>query len=189
MTISNNTDYETIKRALLTWSDGILGSDKTRWGNMDFPRFSRPYGTFEIVQMGEDQGIDETVEELNGGVIETTYFGARAMVLQYRIYTATPAGFSGTFPRTLMRAAIVDLHAQSRIDAFREAAIAYINHTAIRQENEFRGEKWEWIAACELNINYRTVLFDDGLGTPPDDGQYIAETDVTINSEPTLDIP
>ena len=77
MTISNNTDYETIKRALLTWSDGVLGADKTRWGNMDFPRLSRPYGTFEIVQMGEDQGIDEIVEELNAGVIETTYFGAQ----------------------------------------------------------------------------------------------------------------
>ena len=57
MTLANNTDYEGMKRALLVWSDGILGSDRTRWGDQDSPRFTRPYGTFLIMGMGDDQGL------------------------------------------------------------------------------------------------------------------------------------
>lgn len=188
VTITNNTDYAGIKGALIAWIDSVLGGDKTRWENTDFPRLAKPYATFLIAGMGSDQGLDEVTEVLNGAVIETTYTGNRSMTLRLRIYGDPPGSFAGIWPQELMQTALLTLHTQALIDDFRVAAIAFISHTPVVEADVQEGDRWEWIAECDLTISYRTVLFDDGLGAPPDDGQYIESVELDFNSEPTWTI-
>lgn len=180
MTITNQTDYAGIKGALLQWTDGVLGSDKTRWENTDYPRLAKPYGTLLISTMGLDEGLDEVTAIESGGVLETTYTGNRLMVVRLRVYGDPPTALAGTFPMELLQTALMLLHAQSTIDDFRPLALAFISHGQLAEADIQEGDRWEWVAECDITFSYRTVLFDDGLGTPPDDGQWIETAPVTF---------
>lgn len=188
MTITNNTDYPGIKTALMSWVDAVLGASKTKWADTSYPRLAKPYATFLVASMGADEGLDERTEILNAGVIETTYTGNRLMTVTFRVYAVPPASFAAVWAQELMQTALVMLSTQAVIDDFREAGIAFRSHTPVVQADVQEGDRWEWIAECDLTIAYRTVLFDDGLGAPPDDGQYIESVELDFNSEPTWEI-
>lgn len=188
MAFINQTDYSGMKGALISWADGVLGAGRTGWANTNFPKLAPPYGTFLLTSMGADQGIDERAEVLNGSVIETSYLGLREMTLLFKIYAEPPGSFSDQFPQELMQDALIRLSTQPLIDAFRAVALAFINHTPIEANDEQVGDRWEWVSMASINLSYRTILFDDGLGAPPDDGQIIELVKVTVNDEPEFTV-
>lgn len=188
MAFTNQTDYPAIKRALISWSDSVLGTGLTGWANTDFPKLARPYGLFHVTSMGADQGLDERSEVLNGGVIETTYLGLREMTLSFKILTPPPSSLGGAFPQELLQDALIRLSTQAQIDAFRVVGLAFINHTPINQADGQAGDRWEWVAESSINLSYRTTLFDDGLAAPPDDGQFIEVVKITVDGEPEFTV-
>lgn len=189
MALTNQTPYAAIKTALLVWSDSVIGPSKTRWANTNFPRLANPYATLEIIELGQDIGIDERKEVDNGGVLETTYRGLREMVVQIRVFGDAPGALADTWPKDLLQTALLALSVQSVIDDFRVVPLAYLSNTPIVGANVQEGDRWEWIAESDLRFSYRSILFDDGLAAPPDDGAFIDSTEITINSEPPFTTP
>lgn len=189
MALTNQTDYAGFKGALIAWADGVLGAGRTKWANTDFPKLNRVYGTFLVTSMGDDQGIDERAEVLNGSVIETSYLGLREMTLMFKIFAPPPSSLAGQWPLEIMQDALIRLSTQPLIDDFRAVNLAFRNHTAIIEKDEQAGDRWEWVAETSLNLSYRTCLFDDGLADAPDDGQYIETVKITVNSEPEFSVP
>lgn len=182
--MTNQTPYAAIKTALLVWSDAVMGASKTRWANTDFPRLAKPYATLEIIELGRDLGLDERKEVDNGGVMETTYRGLREMLVRIRVYADAPGSLAATWPKDLLQTALLALSVQSVIDDFRAVPLAYLSNTPIVSDDVQEGDRWEWIASSDLTFSYRSILFDDGLAAPPDDGAFIDSTEITINNEP-----
>lgn len=183
MALTNQTPYTAIKQALITWSDAVMGTDNTRWAKTDFPRDVKPYATLEIIELGQDIGLDERKEVDNSGVLETTYRGLREMVVRLTVYADAPASLAATWPKDLLQTALLALSAQSVIDDFRVVPLAYLSNTPIVERDEQLGDRWEWIAESDLRFSYRSVLFDDGLAPPPDDGAFVESVEITIGSE------
>ena len=184
MALINQTPYAAIKKALEVWSDAVMGVSKTKWANTNFPRLAKPYATLEIIQFGSDTGIDERKEVDNAGVMETEYRGLREMIVRIRVYGAPPGSLADTWVKDLLQTALLALSVQSVIDAFRIVPLAFLSHTPIVTADVQAGDRWEWIAESDLRFSYRSVLFDDGLAAPPDDGGFVQRAEITINSEP-----
>ena len=173
MALTNTTPYAAIKGALLAWAAGAMGAGKTVWAKTDYPKLSAPYATLEIVQLGNDTGIDERQVVDNAGVMETSYQGLRAMVVRVRVFTHPPDELSDVWAKDLLQTLLPSLSAQSIIDAFRVVPLAFMSHTPIVEADAQEGDRWEWIAESDITLNYRSVLFDDGLAAAPDDGGFI----------------
>lgn len=188
MALINNTDYSGIRSAILAWSDAVVGSGKTKWAKTDFPKIVRPFATLEMTELGQDQGIDERFEVNNGGILEVSYIGLREMQIHARILGVAPTTISEVWPKDLLQNMLLTLSSESVIAAFRVLPLAFIRHTPIISADEQVGKRWEWIAETFLTFSYRSVLFDDGLSDPPDDGVFIESADVTVNDEPTFSI-
>lgn len=188
MALTNTTPYAAIKGALLAWAAGAMGAGKTVWAKTDYPKLANPYATLEITQLGSDTGIDERKVVDNGGVMETSYQGLRAMVVRVRVFTHPPDDLSDPWAKELLQTLLLSLSAQSVIDAFRVVPLAFISHTPIVEADAQEGDRWEWIAEADLTLHYRSVLFDDGLADAPDDGGFVESAEITINDEPTFTV-
>ncbi len=186
--LTNQTPYAAIKDALVVWSDAVMGVDRTAWAKTDYPRLAKPYATLEILQLGQDTGIDERVVVDNGGVMETTYQGQREMVARVTVYGEPPVSLAEVWPKDLLQTLLLSLSVQSVIDAFRAVPFAYVSHTPLVAVDEQDGDRWEWIVESDLTFRYRSILFDDGLAAPPDDGGFIESTEITINDEPPFTV-
>ncbi len=188
MALINQTPYSTIKSALVTWSNNVMGANKTRWARTTFSRLAKPYATLEIVQLGRDQGIDERKEVDNGGVLETSYQGLRDMIVRVTVYVDSPNAYTDVWAKERLQTLLLSLSALSVIDDFRVVPLAFLSHTPIVEQDKFEGDRWEWIASADLTFSYRSVLFDDGQAAPPDDGGFAESTEITINSEPPFTV-
>ncbi len=188
MALINQTPYSTIKTALVTWSNAVMGADRTRWAKTTRPRLAKPYATLEIVELGRDTGIDEQKVVDNAGVMETTYQGLREMVLRVTVYVDAPNAYSDVWAKERLQTLLLSLSALSVIDDFRVVPLAFLSHTSIVERDKFEGDRWEWIATSDLTLSYRSVLFDDGTAAPPDDGGFVESTEIKINDEPTFTV-
>lgn len=186
MALTNNTPYQAIKDALVVWADSVLGSGKSLWLNTDYPRVAKPYCTLEIQQLGASIGIDDRVSVDNAGARETTQNGFREMILRVQVYTAPPSTIAQAWPKDLLNSMLIALQTRSVIDAFRAVPMSYVDNTRITGVDDQEGDRWEWIAACDLRLNYSTELFDDGLAAAPDDGGFVEQVEITIDDEPTF---
>ena len=184
MALTNTTPYVAIKRALLAWMNGTMGAGKTVWAKTDYPKLSAPYATIEIIQLGNDTGIDERKVVDNGGVMETSYQGLRSMVVRVRVFTHPPNALADQWASGLLQTLLLSLSAQSVIDDFRVVPLAFMSHTPIAEADVQEGDRWEWIAEADLTLHYRSVLFDDGLAAAPDDGGFVQRVEIQINEEP-----
>ncbi len=188
MALINQTPYTAIKTALVLWSNAVMGADKTRWAKTVQPRLAKPYATLEIVQLGQDTGIDEQNVVDNAGVMETTYRGLREMVVRVTVYVDAPNAYSDVWAKERLQTLLLGLSTLSVIDDFRVIPLAFLSHTAIAEQDKFEGDRWEWIASSDLTFSYRSLLFDDGLAAPPDDGGFVESTEIQINNEPTFTV-
>ncbi len=180
MALINQTRNAEIKAALVAWSDAVIGSGKSVFSNQDHPKLARQFAVIEITDRGRDIGFDQKFENDNSGVLETHYVGQREMVVNVRVLGAVPTDLED-WPADTLQAMILTLQAESTMAAFRVVPLAYLSNTEVTKVDAQAGDRWEWGAESDLTFSYTSVLFDNGLADPPDDGGFIEQVQYEIN--------
>lgn len=179
MPLVNNTRVAAHRAAIKTWFEDRtgLGSAKVIWLNQMTTRKALPAGTLHLLSRGKQMGQDQVQEVQNGNVIERTYLGIRQMIIQAEVYTVPADDNADLEAMELLEQALGALSMRQVIDAFQAADLAALDYEILNVADEQVGERWERRAVADVRFSYRTILFDDGTDSVPDDGTFIETVD------------
>jgi len=175
----NQTQTALHRAAIFTWfavRTG-LGTSKIVWANQITPRKALPSGSIQILNRGKKIGEDYLQEVLNGNIIERHYLGVREMIAQFEVYTVPATADTDLEALELLEQALAALNMRQVIDDFQTANIAALDYEILNVTDAQIEERWERRAAADVRFSYRTILFDDGTDSAPDDGTYIQTID------------
>ena len=162
--ITDQTDYEAIRLAILTWLKDYVGLNEVVFANQKVNRPAKPYATLLIISQGNKSGLDDVIQEFNAGSeqIERTHLGPRTLTAQVMIYSDPATDLATKEAQHYMSFALDTLESGAIRDLFRNAGIAVLQHTAPNRLDQQLGDRWERRSQTDLTFSYTSKIFDDG---------------------------
>ena len=183
MPLVNQTGYAAHRAALRSWLLNSGSLTDVIWAKQATPRpDALPFGVLQIIRR-KRIGMAHVKRVQNGNLLERTTIGQREASIQVTVFSAPASADSDFEAAELLEQALDALEMQQLIDSFAAAKFSVLDWSDVQEIGEQVGHERERQAVSELRISYRSVVFDDGSDTAPDDGTFIESTnDLTEKS-------